>query len=121
MEKYLSLLFFTSLIIHLQAIIPVINAKIKPIINGRKDSLFIIVSAQVMSLITLPIIKGTTIRKENLAAFSLSIPRITALEIVAPDLEIPGTIAIACAIPTRSEDEKLIFFSLGLALRILWH
>ena len=78
-------------------------------------SLFTIVSALVMSLITLPIIKGTTIRKENLAAFSLSIPRITAVEIVAPDLEIPGIIAIACAIPTTREDEKLIFFSLGLA------
>ena len=59
-----------------------------------------------MSLITLPIINGTTIRKENLAAFSLSIPRITAVEIVAPDLEIPGIIAIACAIPTKREDER---------------
>ena len=46
----------------------------------------------------------------------MSIPRITAVEIVAPDLEIPGIIAIACAIPTRREDERLIFFSLGLAL-----
>ena len=48
-----------------------------------------------MSLITLPIIKGTTIRKENLAAFVLSIPNKTAVEIVAPDLDIPGKIAMA--------------------------
>ena len=47
----------------------------------------------------LPIIKGTTIRNENFAAFSLSIPKSTDVDIVAPDLEIPGNIAIACAIP----------------------
>ena len=40
-------------------------------------------------------ITGITIIKENLAAFSLSIPIITADAIVAPLLEIPGKIAIA--------------------------
>ena len=35
MEKYLSLLFLTSLIIHLHAKIPVIKAKINPKINGK--------------------------------------------------------------------------------------
>ncbi len=48
-----------------------------------------------MSLIILPIIKGTTIKNENLAAFVLSIPNKTAVEIVAPDLDIPGKMAIA--------------------------
>jgi hypothetical protein len=52
-----------------------------------------------MSLAIFPKIKGTTIRKENLAALFLSIPNKTEVEIVAPDLEIPGSIATACAKP----------------------
>ena len=35
------------------------------------------------------------IRNENFAALALSIPNKTEVEIVAPDLEIPGSIAIA--------------------------
>ncbi len=46
-------------------------------------------------LIILPKIIGITIIKENLAAFSLSIPIIIAEAIVAPLLDIPGKIAIA--------------------------
>ena len=37
--------------------------------------------------------------KKNRAAFSLSIPKITAVEIVAPEREIPGSIAMACETP----------------------
>lgn len=48
-----------------------------------------------MSLPIFPKINGTTIKKENLAALVLSIPNKTEVEIVAPDLEIPGIIAIA--------------------------
>ena len=44
---------------------------------------------------TLPKIKGTTIRNENFAEDVLSNPKITEVAIVAPDLEIPGKIAIA--------------------------
>ena len=44
---------------------------------------------------TFPNIKGTTIKKENFADEDLSIPKITEVAIVAPDLEIPGKIAIA--------------------------
>ena len=46
-----------------------------------------------------PKIKGMTIKNENRAAFVLSIPSKTAVEIVAPDLEIPGNIASAWEIP----------------------
>jgi hypothetical protein len=53
------------------------------------------VSIEIRSFKTLPKIRGTTIKKENFAEFSLSIPNKTAVEIVAPDLDIPGTIAIA--------------------------
>ncbi len=48
-----------------------------------------------MSFAILPKINGTTIKKENLAAFSLSIPNKTELEIVAPEREMPGKIAMA--------------------------
>ena len=51
------------------------------------------------SFIILPKINGTTIRKEKRADFSLSTPNNTDVEIVAPDLDIPGRIAIACEIP----------------------
>ena len=40
-----------------------------------------------------------TIRNENRAALVLSTPSSTAVEIVAPDLEMPGSIAKACEIP----------------------
>ena len=42
-----------------------------------------------------PNIRGTTMRKEKRAALVLSLPRSTEVEIVAPDLEMPGSIAIA--------------------------
>ena len=44
------------------------------------------------SFIIFPKINGTTIRKEK-RGFSLSIPNKTEVEIVAPDLDIPGRIA----------------------------
>ena len=47
------------------------------------------------SLPIFPKINGTTIKKENLAALVLSTPNKTEVEIVAPDLETPGNIAIA--------------------------
>ena len=84
--------------------------------RGSTDSLYVKASAEIKSLATFPNIKGTTIKNENLAAFSLSIPSKTATEIVAPDLEIPGIIAIAWEIPIKSEERKLTFFSVGFAL-----
>ncbi len=61
-------------------------------------------------LAMLPRITGITIIKENLAAFSLSIPIITADAIVAPLLEIPGKIAIAWAKPIKKLFLKPISF-----------
>ena len=47
------------------------------------------------SLAILPKIKGTTIKNEKRAAFVLSLPNNTDVDIVAPLLEIPGSIAMA--------------------------
>jgi hypothetical protein len=89
------LLFLTNEIISLQAKSPVKKAARKPtdnsptlIVDNKKSSLII-------SFAIFPKIKGTTIRKENLAAFDLSIPNNTEVAIVAPDLDMPGKIAIA--------------------------
>ena len=51
------------------------------------------------SLAILPMIKGTTIKKENRADLDLSTPNNTAADMVAPLREIPGNMATACAIP----------------------
>ena len=80
-----------------------------PVISGVRVTLSIIVSPLIMSLPILPKMRGTTIRKENRAAFSLSIPSKTEVEIVAPERETPGNIAIACEIPTMSAWKKLMF------------
>ena len=48
-----------------------------------------------MSLAIFPKIKGMTIKNENLAALVLSFPNKTDVEIVAPEREIPGNIAMA--------------------------
>ena len=71
------------------------KAKIKPTTKGKNWAFVVEISPEKISLAILPKIKGTTIKKENLAAFFLSIPRSTEVEIVAPDLDIPGKIAIA--------------------------
>ena len=59
------------------------------------DSSLNCTSPEIKSLHTFPIINGTTIRNENFAAFSLSMPSKTAAEIVAPEREIPGISATA--------------------------
>ena len=94
-EKYFNLLAFTKLIIHLHANSPVAKAAENPknIEPKEKDSDKI--SPDKISLNTLPKIKGTTIKKENFAEEVLSTPKITDVAIVAPDLDIPGRIAIA--------------------------
>ena len=87
--------FLTIEIIQLQARIPLINAKIKP---SSSDDWFIFSGMVLRSkavLVILPKIRGRTIKNENRAAFSRSIPKRIALEMVKPLLEIPGKIAIA--------------------------
>ena len=53
---------------------------------------------------------GMPKRKENLAASLLSQPDTRAVEIVTPDLEMPGKIAKACEIPIKKLSEILWFF-----------
>ena len=93
--KYFNCAFLTILIIHLQAASPVKNAAINPMIKGNREVSATIVSVSKMLFAILPTIRGTTIKKEKRAAFSLSIPNNTAVAMVAPLLEIPGNIAIA--------------------------
>ena len=81
----------------------------KPIISGISVALSIKMSPLIMSLLILPKMRGTTIRKENRAAFSLSIPSKTEVEIVAPERETPGNIAMACATPIMSAWKKFTF------------
>ena len=52
-------------------------------------------------IIVAPKMAGIAKRKENWAASFFGIPRINAVVIVIPDLETPGIIAKACAIPIR--------------------
>ena len=49
-----------------------------------------------------PEIAGIANKKENLAAFLPDIPKANAVQIVIPDLEIPGKIATACVIPIKN-------------------
>ena len=53
-----------------------------------------------------------TIKNEKRAALSLSIPKITEVEIVAPEREIPGRMAIACAKPMSNACQNEVSFSL---------
>ena len=57
-------------------------------------------------------IAGIPKRKENLAASPFSQPDIRAVEIVTPDLEIPGKIANAWERPIEKLSENLWFFRL---------
>ena len=92
------------------------KAAIKPRISGP----ILIVSDKIFpskrSLATLPKIKGTTIKNENLAEDVLSNPKITEVAIVAPDLEIPGNIAIAWEIPIKKLCGILMTLLVGFAL-----
>ena len=74
----------------------------KPVISVISVTFSIKISPLIMSFPILPKIRGTTIRKENRAAFSLSIPSKTEVDIVAPERETPGNIAIACEMPIMS-------------------
>ena len=93
--NHLSLLFLTNLIIQVQAAIPAIKAAIKPIPKVERFAVSVERSPLMMSLAIFPKINGTTIKNEKRAAFPLSFPNNTEVEIVAPLLEIPGSMAMA--------------------------
>lgn len=57
-----------------------------------------------------PITKGMKSKNENFAAFSLSMPRWSAVEIVVPLLEIPGKSARICARPIANDFLEFSFF-----------
>ena len=56
-----------------------------------------------------PKIAGIERRKENFAESSRSRPVRSPVDMVAPDLEMPGMMAIPWAIPIRTESNHLIF------------
>ena len=62
-------------------------------LSGIKISFSSTNSGDNIFFIITPNIKGITIKKEKRAEYSLSIPNKTEVDIVAPDLEIPGRIA----------------------------
>ena len=68
MLKYHNFEFFTHSIIHLQAIIPVIKAAVKPTNIVNEFICIGLVPISKKLLIMLPKIKGITIRKEKRAA-----------------------------------------------------
>ena len=72
--------------------------------KGRIAGVVAEVSKAKKLLAILPKMRGMTIKKENLAAFSLSIPKSTAVAMVAPLLEIPGKIATACMLPIQKAE-----------------
>ena len=84
----------------LQANTPLNNAEINPMIYDNSNKIKLDVSEisenpLIDFIIRIPKIGTRTIRKENLVAFSLSIFKSKAIDIVEPDLEIPGSIARA--------------------------
>jgi hypothetical protein len=87
-----------------------------PIKRGKKFASCVDISPDRTSLNILPKIKGTTIKNENRADLSLSIPKSTAVEIVAPERDIPGKIAMACVIPINIDSFTPTFFAEDFAL-----
>ena len=74
---------------------------INPTKRGKKGNIENLFTALKNSTKAANEIAGIPRRKENLAASFLSHPDKSAIEIVAPDLDTPGIIAKACAIPIK--------------------
>ena len=96
------MLFATIFNINLQAKIPVINEDRNPKNSTEILISFPSISPDKISFNIAPNITGITIKKENLAASFLLFPKKIEVQIVAPDLEIPGITANACDIPIIS-------------------
>ena len=82
---------------------PNINEIKIPIIDDEKLEISKLISDA-------PIIKGIAIKNENLIASSLLTPNSNNVDIVIPDLEIPGNSAKICNMPTIIASFKVIFF-----------
>ncbi len=103
MAKIFKFLVLDSLVKNLIARSPEIyaNTKLIAIYAIFKALLLKIISCDLYnSKINEPKITGIESKNENLTHSSLFIPKNLANEIVDPDLDNPGSIAIACPIPT---------------------
>ena len=89
------MLFATIFNISLHAKTPVKNEDINPIISIEILISLSKISPDKRSFNIAPNITGITMRKENLAASFFLLPKKSEVQIVAPDLEIPGIIARA--------------------------
>ena len=89
------MLFATIFNISLHAKTPVKNEDINPIIRIEILISLSKIYPDKTSFSIAPNITGITIKKENLAASLLLFPKKSEVQIVAPDLEIPGIIANA--------------------------
>jgi len=67
------------------------------------------IAAGVYSRIVAPSIAGIANKNENFIASSFLIPKINEVEIVEPDLDIPGMIAKPCATPIKIESNVVSF------------
>ena len=92
------------------------NAKIpvknEVIIANKKVKLLNVFAYSISSKpkIHAPKITGIDSKNENLAASFGGIPKYMHIDIVEPDLETPGIIATACAIPIMIDEENEISF-----------
>ena len=86
------------------------------IVKITPSKVSLVMAVGVYSNIVAPIIAGTESRKENFTANSFLMPKSKLVEIVEPDLEIPGIIAKPCAIPiiTAGNGDNFFFPSKNL-------
>jgi hypothetical protein len=102
--KYNSLPFLTMDIIHLQARSPEIKAAMNPISSGNHPMDKPAVESCPSRSTKLAAMMGRiTIRKEKRAASSRLFPRNSAVVMVAPERDIPGSTANACVMPITIE------------------
>ena len=87
-----------------------INVVVIPKTSGKKLNVENLSKEEVNSTIAAIEIAGMPKIKENFAASTLSQPDTKAVEIVTPDLEIPGKMAKACEKPIKKLSEQLWFF-----------
>ena len=88
------------------------NVEVRQIIKEAKLNDGNSLNEEINSTIAASEIAGMPKRKENLAASPLSQPDIRAVEIVTPDLEMPGKTANAWERPIKKLSENLWFFRL---------
>ena len=77
------------------------NVVVRPTIRGAKLNEKSLSKEEMNSTIAAKVIAGMPKRKENLTASLLLQPDTKAVEIVTPDLEVPGKIARACERPIK--------------------